>query len=316
MDNLKKITAMEMVKLPEFPLDEFQKATLENLHIEFFLRRCRAIITPGNQIITTGDHHDSEIEDLKILIAEHKELLPKLRMNIIYNLTHYSALLETNSYFISLNQNLLIARFVAHPEDEDLFVVKIYTLMRDDLPERYFDKMYLGRDVFSLKTLRRPHFGLRDMRDSLAEQIEKVRERMKAILSEKTDIYPFPQFDEDNPTIYNELDVEYLEEVEDTISEFYEKATELMSAYPEDITSGSLEVTALTEINHAFRELKHILQDIDVSLREAEKYLFEKDKTHPVRYIIKFRKDITNYINFIMAKVNGRISDSINKIWI
>jgi hypothetical protein len=303
MDNLKKITAMEMVKLPEFPMDKFQKDILENLYIEFFLSNCRALITPQGEIIATGHPKISEIEDLEVLLSEHSGLLSKVRQNVVYNLSHYSALLETNSYFISLNNNLLIARFVSHPEEEDRFVIKVYTIMKDDLPERYYDKMYLGRDIFSLKTLRRAHFGLKDMRDSLEEQIIKVRERMKAILA-------------GNEELFNDFSNEYLEEIEDTISEFIEQSTALLSAYPEDISSAQMEKSALIEVNQAFRELKHILQDIDVSLRDAETYLFEVDQTHAVRYITKFRKDITNYIYFIMAKVNGRISDSINKIWI
>jgi hypothetical protein len=303
MDNLKKISAMEMVKLPDFPMDQFQKETLDNLYIEFFLSNCRALITPDNRIITTGVPKGTEVHDLETLIKDHKDLLPKIRTNLIYNLSHYSALLETNSYFITLNNNLLIARFVSHPGDDDRFVIKVYTIMKEDLPDRYFDKMYLGRDIFSLKTLRRPHFGLKDMRDSLEEQIEKVSERMKAILSE-------------NPEIMEEFMNEFLEEIEDTISEFSEQSSLLLSSFPEDISSANLEMSALTDVNHDFRELKHILQDIDETLHDAETYLFEKDQMRAVRYITKFRKDITNYIYFIMAKVNGRISDSINKIWI
>ena len=36
--------------------------------------------------------------------------------------------------------------------------------------------------------------------------------------------------------------------------------------------------------------------------------------SHAARYVTKMRKDLTNDINYIMVKVNGRISDSINAI--
>jgi hypothetical protein len=44
-----------------------------------------------------------------------------------------------------------------------------------------------------------------------------------------------------------------------------------------------------------------------------EQRLFEQAKT-AARYVTKLRKDVTNDINYIMMKVNGRISDTINAI--
>jgi hypothetical protein len=35
---------------------------------------------------------------------------------------------------------------------------------------------------------------------------------------------------------------------------------------------------------------------------------------HAARYVTKLRKDLTNDINYIMVKVNGRISDAVNGI--
>ena len=49
----------------------------------------------------------------------------------------------------------------------------------DDLPARYTDKIYLGRDVLRLDRLERDHFGLRDIRRVLREQTEKLRRRLQ-----------------------------------------------------------------------------------------------------------------------------------------
>jgi hypothetical protein len=34
------------------------------------------------------------------------------------------------------------------------------------------------------------------------------------------------------------------------------------------------------------------------------------------RYVTKLRKDLTNGVNYVMMKVNGRISDAVNGIHI
>jgi hypothetical protein len=66
-------------------------------------------------------------------------------------------------------------------------------------------------------------------------------------------------------------------------------------------------------MNSRFRELKHLLIEADDVLRETEERLFES-APHAARYVTKFRKDVTNDVNYIMLKVNGRISDAVNGI--
>ena len=56
-----------------------------------------------------------------------------------------------------------------------------------------------------------------------------------------------------------------------------------------------------------------VLIEMDGVLSEMEQELFEQAKD-AARYVTKLRKDVTNDINYIMMKVNGRISDSINAI--
>ena len=83
-------------------------------------------------------------------MAQRQELIGQLKRYLMYGLTLYSALLETNSYHIAVNDHLVIARFVGM---QDAFDVKLYTLRQEDLPARYEDKIYLGRDVLRLDRL-------------------------------------------------------------------------------------------------------------------------------------------------------------------
>lgn len=299
MENFERLAKTEMMKLSGFHLDEFQKRCLAGMHLEFFLRKCRVIITPDHRYLLTGESDEKEIAALESALAGREESLEKLRQLLLYSLSMYSALLETNSYYVASNGHLLICRFSSIKDLPDNYQIKVYTISRDDLPENYKDKIYLGRDSLSVKNLRKEHFGLRFMRNSLIDQLMKLRARMMDILPESG---------------RKELESEFLIEIEELISEFAEGSNRIMEQYPVEITTRTLERDAIIEANSQFRNLKHILIEIEESLREMEQLLFTQDNPRSVRYVTKFKKDVINDINTIMFKINGRISDAVNGI--
>ncbi|MCB1167393.1 MAG: hypothetical protein KDK33_14630 [Leptospiraceae bacterium] len=301
MQALEEITRVEMLKVPHFELDTFQRSVLDNLYLEFFLEQCRVLITPDLSYMTTGPAGSEELERLEALLAEREEILEKLKWYLLYDLSLYSALLETNSYYIASNGHVLISRFVPVEGEAERFEVKLYTISAGDLPEHYKDKIYIGRDFLSLRTSRREHFGLKHIRSSLIGQFYKMRERVHQ--------YTLQEY-------HSELESEYLKEIEEISGEFAEAAENILTSFPVDISTQSLEKPALVEANQKFRDLKHILIEMEESLREMEDRLFELDLTRAVRYVTKFRKDITNYTNYFIIKVNGRISDAVNGIHI
>ena len=301
MQTLEDITRVEMIRVPHFELDSFQKNILDNLYLEFFLEQCRVLVTPDFSYMTPGPASSEELERVEELLASGNETLDKLKWYLLYDLSLYSALLETNSYYIASNGHVLISRFVPVEGEDQRFEVKLYTIAASDLPEQYKDKIYLGRDFFSLKTLRREHFGLKLIRGSIIGQFYKMRDRVNQ--------YTLSEY-------HSELESEYLKEIEEISGEFAEASEGILSSFPVDISTDSLEKPALIDANQQFRDLKHILIEMEESLREMESRLFELDQTRAVRYVTKFRKDITNYTNYFIIKVNGRISDAVNGIHI
>lgn len=299
MENFQRLARTEMMKVSGFHLDEFQKRCLAGMHLEFFLKKCRVIITPDHRYLVTGESDEKEISALEHAMAGKEEAMEKLRLLLVYNLSMYSALLETNSYYIASNGHLLICRFSSVKDHPDTYQIKAYTINRDDLPENYKDKIYLGRDYLSVKNLRKEHFGLRFMRNSLIDQLMKLRARMMDIVPEAA---------------RKELESEFLTEIEELISEFAEGSNRIMEQYPVEITTRNLERNAIVEANAQFRNLKHILIEIEESLREMEQLLFSQDNPRSVRYVTKFKKDVINDINTIMFKINGRITDAVNGI--
>lgn len=298
MDSLTAIVGRDLIEVPAFPLDRFQGQILAKLHLEFFFAKCRVLITPHMRYETTGESHEKEEALLQGILDEKQEVLEQLRRYLIFNLSLYSALLETNSYFISANDHLLISRFVEFRSHPGCYEVKLYTLPREDLRTHYSDKIYLGRDFVSLDSPQREHFGLGYIRDSLSEQIVKLRRRIQKLApaSERA-----------------ALEQELLRDLEELIAEFVQKADVVLERYPANMSSGSLEPAQLLDVSSLFRDLKHILCETEETLREMEERMFE-GASHAARYVTKFRKDISNNVNYIMLKVNGRISDAVNGI--
>lgn len=299
MKSLRNLVEMEMIRIPDIEMDNFQSSLRNNIYLEFFLDKCRALITPEYELIATGEASDEERVELETIVNDHRDALEKLKYYLIYILSYYSCLLESNSYYLNSNDNLLIARFVAVEEDKHSYVVKLYTIEKSGLPDRYGDKLYLGRALVSFKSIESRHYGLRYMKNSLIQQFILMRERLANNMS--ADDYQF-------------LDTDYLIDMEESIEEFADLAGKIMEEYPYQINSQTVESETLVEVNMHFRELKHILIELSDGMEEVRERLFERNLAPAARYITKLKKDVDNNINYILYKINGRISDAINHI--
>ena len=84
MQTLEDITRVEMIRVPHFELDSFQKNILDNLYLEFFLEQCRVLVTPDLSYMTTGPASTEELERLEELLASENETLDKLKWYLLY----------------------------------------------------------------------------------------------------------------------------------------------------------------------------------------------------------------------------------------
>jgi len=297
MDTLSALVERDPLQVPAFALDRFQQGVLEKLHLEFFFARCRVIVTPHLSFLTTGPFTAAEGRRIQGILGDRQEQLHQLKLFLLYDLSQYSALLETNSYVIEVNSSLVIARFLSCGEPGG-YEVKLYTLRPEDLPDAYGDKIYLGRDFISLAGPKRPHFGVRYLRRSLPEQMEKLKGRLaRDVAAEQR----------------HELERDFLDDVDALVAEFGERADALIGAYPPEISSAGLARERLLDVNREFRQLKHLLCEAEALLREMEQRLVVAG-SHAARYVTKLRKDVANAVNYVMVKVNGRISDAVNGI--
>jgi hypothetical protein len=294
MKTLSALVERDSFDVPAFALERFQKAMRENLHLEFFLARGRLIVTPHLSHLTTEEANPAEEERVRSILDEKQDLLEQLKLYLLYSLSVYSALLETNSSIIVVNEHRLIARFL--PYGLGTCEVKLYTLPPGDPLDRYGDRIYLGRDFLPLDCPRRPHLGLGYLRRSLPEQVEKLKVRLRRDAKGR-----------------ERVALELFDELDGLVEEFTQKADAVLHAYPPDISSRSLPPERLLEVNRDFREIKHVLSEAETLVREMEEGMLAEG-AHAARYVTKLRKDLTNDANYILVKVNGRISDAVNGI--
>jgi len=296
MRTLSVLVEREAFDVPPFALDHFQRKVREGLHLEFFLARGRLILTPHLAPLTTADATVGERERIRTILEENQELLEQVKLYLLYNLSLYSALLETNSYHVALNEHRVISRFL--PYGPGVCEVKLYTQPPGDPIEHYGDRIYLGRDCLPLDSPRRPHLGLGYLRESLPEQIAKLKGRLErhATASERA-----------------ALGSECLEDLDELAEEFAAKADRVLRAYPAEMSSRALDAETLLEANREFREIKHVLSEAEIVAREMEESLLAAG-SDAARYVTKLRKDLTNDVNYILLKVNGRISDVVNGV--
>jgi hypothetical protein len=296
VQTLSTLVELEPIEVPELALDDFQQRVWEGLHLEFFLARGRLILTPHLAPLSTVEASPGELERLETILEEKQEKIEQLKRHLLYDLSMYSALLETNSYHLAVNDHRVIARFL--PYEPRAFEVKLYTQPPGDPIERYGDRIYLGRDRLPLASSERPHLGLGYLRRSVPEQVEKLRTRVARHTT---------------PELVSLFEQEFEGDLAELAVDFAARADAVLSSFPAQIASSALSRERLLELNRAFREIKHVLAEAESVVRELEERLLAA-RSDAARYATKLRKDLTNDVNFIMMKVNGRISDAVNGI--
>lgn len=298
MNSLETITSLKLPKIPEFNMDYFQSEIRSHFFLEFFFQESRFLVSPEQKILTTGPCSEKELNHATMVVESKSTQINAIRNYVLYQLALYSSLLESNSYYISLNAHTVICRFVSIPDHPEDFELKLYTIERRDLPKNYKDKIYIGRDFISLTRIDREHFGLKHIRNSLKDQLVKLQDRfnIKIVKAEDKKV----------------IQTEYVNEILELFSDFCDQADHIIESLPVSINSSDLEKGLLTKTNRQFRELKHILIEMEDTVRDMENFMFDQVISHAVRYATKFKKDLTNYINYITIKINGRISDAVN----
>ncbi|MBN2198263.1 MAG: hypothetical protein JW747_00265 [Candidatus Aminicenantes bacterium] len=288
LEELAKVDVKALPALPSHLLDDLHQKVLKNLHLELGSGPILYMLSPSYSVL-----NPRASEAVGDLIAKIGPILDFLKEAIVQNLAAYSVLLDVNSYFIEQNSHLVLARLRERDSGGRRFEIKFYTHAPMELLSHYEDKIYIGRDFLDLFAFPRKYFGLRDLLASLKAKagtlIENAQPKLKSPLEYAS----------------------FLQEIQESVNELESESAFILDSLPPQIDFKKIGGKELIEINAQYRTINHYLIELNDELGEFENLLRYKQETDFVRYVTKYKKDVTNLISYINIKVNGLLAHKI-----
>jgi hypothetical protein len=292
MNEVEELSKLDPAGLPPLKpvlLDDLYQSVLKNLHLELGRGPVLYLLSPSYSVLNpTPD------EGITEFIKGNERLLDYLKEAIVQNLAEYSVLLDISSYFIEQNNGLVMARLRERDSEGRRFEIKFYTHDPKELLSHYEDKIYIGRDFLDLYSPVRKYFGLKDAIVSLKAQFEHLFERAGSKLRKAQDFGS------------------YFQEIGDSVNELHKEGLLILQSLPPHLDFAKLGGHDLIEINAQYRTINHFVIELHDTIAEFETLLRYKERSDFVRYVTKYKKDVTNLISFFNIKVNGVIGERIH----
>jgi hypothetical protein len=291
MNEVEELSKLDPARLPPLKpvlLDDLYQSVLKNLHLELGRGPVLYLLSPSYSVLNpTPDEAITEF------ITKNEILLDHLKETIVQNLAVYSVLVDISSYFIEQNGGLVLARLRERDSQGRRFEIKFYTHEPKELLSRYEDKIYIGRDFLDLFSPLRKYFGVKDAIVSLKAQFERLTERAGAKLRKAQDFGS------------------YFQEIGDSVTELHNEGLLILQSLPPHLDFAKLSGHDLIDINAQYRTINHFVIELHDTVAEFETLLRYKERSDFVRYVTKYKKDVTNLISFFNIKVNGVIAPRI-----
>jgi hypothetical protein len=227
------------------------------------------------------------------LVSKREAVLDYVKDYLIQNLAVYSVLLDVNSYFIEQNSFLVLARLRETNSHGRRYEVQYYTQSPHELLSHYEDKIYIGRDFVDLFSFKRKYHGIREAISALKDQSERLVERSQEKLRKPLDYKSFFQ------------------EIRESVGELDAESQTILESLPPHPDYAKLDEQDLIEINAQYRAINHFLIELNDEVAEFENLLRFKMEIGFVRYVTKYKKDLTNLISLFNIKINGCLGQRI-----
>ena len=288
VEELLKLDLKDLPPLKPVELDDLYQKVQKNLYLEIGAGAVLFLLSPSYSALNQAPN-----DTINELITKKEPLLDYLKEAIIQNLAAYSALLDVNSYFIEQNNFLVLARLREKDSGGRRYEVKFYTHSPVELMTHYEDKIYIGRDFLDLFNFKRKYCGIREFLASLKDQSEKLVDKAEEKLKKPLDYKSFFQ------------------EIKESVSELNTEAQAILESLPPYLDFVKLSEKDLIDINAQYRAINHFLIELHDEVGEFENLLRFKMEIDFVRYVTKYKKDVTNLISYFNIKINGGLSQRI-----
>lgn len=291
MNEVEELSKLDIEGLPPlrpFVLDDLHRKVLKNLHLELGAGPVFYLLSPSYSVLNPTPN-----EQITDFISRKERLLDYVRECIIQNLAIYSVLLDINSYFVEQNSYLVLARLREKDSGGRRFEIKFYTNSPMELTTHYEDKIYIGRDFVDLFNFKRKYFGIKEMIISLRDQnevlIDKAQEKLR------------------NPLEYKS----FFQEIKELVNELRSESLLILQSLPPYLDFSKLAEKDVIDINAQYRTINHFIIELHDEVEEFENLLHFKKENDFVRYVTKYKKDVTNLISYFNIKINGYLTQKI-----
>ncbi|TRZ87752.1 hypothetical protein D4R89_09230 [bacterium] len=288
IEELLKLDVKDLPPLKPILLDDLYQNALKNLHLELGTGPILYLLSPSYSVMTPTPN-----DIVTDLITRKEGLLSHLKEYIIQNLAMYSVLIDTSSYFIEQNGFLVLARLRERDSEGRRYEIQYYTHSPQDLQSHYEDKIYIGRDFIDLFNFNRKYLGVKEHIISLKGQFDRLLERVPVRMK--------------NPQDYKS----FFQEIRETVNELHTESLLILQSLPPLVEFGKLSGKDLIEINAQYRAINHFLIELHDEVAEFENLLRFKKEIDFVRYVTKYKKDLTNLISYFNIKINGGLTQRI-----
>jgi hypothetical protein len=288
-EELLKIDPKDLPPLKPLALDDLYHKVLKNLYLEMGAGPVLYLLSPSYSVL-----HPTPNEAICELASKKEAVLDYVKDAIIQNLAMYSVLLDVNSYFVEQNNYLVLARLREKDSGGRRYEIKFYTHEPMELLTHYEDKIYIGRDFVDLYNFKRKYFGVRELIGSLKDQSEKLVDRADEKLKKPLEYKSFFQ------------------EIKESVGELNSESRTIVESLPPHLDFSKLSEKDLIDINSQYRAINHYLIELHDEVGEFENLLRFKMEIDFVRYVTKYKKDLTNLISYFNIKINGSLSQRIH----
>jgi hypothetical protein len=288
IEELLKLDVKDLPPLKPILLDDLYQNALKNLHLELGTGPILYLLSPSYSVMTPTPN-----DIVTDLITRKEGLLSHLKEYIIQNLAMYSVLIDTSSYFIEQNGFLVLARLRERDSEGRRYEIQYYTHSPQELLSHYEDKIYIGRDFIDLFNFNRKYLGVKEHIISLKGQFDRLLERVPVRMK--------------NPQDYKS----FFQEIRESVNELHTESLLILQSLPPLVEFGKLSGKDLIEINAQYRAINHFLIELHDEVAEFENLLRFKKEIDFVRYVTKYKKDLTNLISYFNIKINGGLTQRI-----
>jgi hypothetical protein len=291
MNEVEELTKIDMKKLPalkQLLLDDLHQNAFKNLYLELGTGPVLYLLSPSYAVLNPTPN-----DVINEFIAKRDTCLNYLKEYIIQSLAIYSVLLDVNSYFVEQNNFLVLARLRERDSGGRKYEIKFYTHSPMELLTHYEDKIYIGRDFIDLFNFKRKYLGVKELIISVKDQydvlIDKAEEKLKSPLEYRS----------------------FFQEIKELVNELRSESLLILQSLPPHLDFNKLNGKDLIDINAQYRSVNHYLIELRDEVAEFEDLLRRNEEANFVRYVTKYKKDLTNNISYFNIRINGCLTEKI-----